>query len=197
LRWTEPERGTIRVVRSAGQPALKQGDEFPEDQLERHLTVPEGSPPVHDHWIEDLHTCHYIPVLVLGGRCYVGSPRRYAATEVTGLTAEYTDAAIRLRWTWPDECGEVLVAWDEDREPPDPAAANRQVRVTRSEYNQAEGYGLPLPATACLFVLVAAVVRTSDGEFISSGTSVSARVATRPPTAGRPARPRPWLRRPT
>jgi hypothetical protein len=197
LRWAAPERGAITVVRSAGQPSLMQGDEFPADDLERHHTVPGNSPPVHDHWIEDLRTCHYFPVLVLDGRCHVGIPRRYAATEVTGLTAEYTAAAVQLRWTWPDGCDEVLIMWDEDRAPPDPASADRQARVTRSEYDQAGGYDLPLPATACLFVLVAAVVRTSDGEFISSGTSVSARAATSPPAAGRPARPRPWLRRPT
>jgi hypothetical protein len=176
LRWPHPRRGVIKVVRSMSQPALHYGDELHEHDLGRHGLVLEGSPPVLDTWIEDLRLCHYVPVLVIAGRCYVGRVRRYAAVEeVRDLALEYLGASARLRWAWPEGINEALVAWDTEEEPPDPTAARRQDRVSRRGTEATGEYQLTPRRGQQIFARVAVVVRGDGGEFISSGVLATAR----------------------
>lgn len=128
-----------------------------------------------DIWLVDQASCWYTPVLVTGGRCYAGESRPYApGPEVTELTADYAGTAARLTWAWPDGVTEALVGWDQTASPPDPLAATHQLRVSRAGNARAGGYDLPGRSAPELFIQVAAVIRTEDGEFVTSGADVHA-----------------------
>jgi len=174
LRWPLPERGEIKVVRAGPEATLSPGDEFPEEELERHGLVLQGWPPIRDTRIREVRLCQYIPVLILEGHCYVGHARRYAAVPEAGeLRAEYVGTSVRLSWSWPEAGDEVLVAWDENAEPPDPVAAKLQARVVRSGHDEVGTYDIPARAARQVFAQVAVVVRESGAEFISSGAATS------------------------
>jgi hypothetical protein len=169
--------GILRVVKTI-PPArpLAPGTELDEDELDktglvgRHQLLEQ-----HDIWLADPVPCWYTPVLVSGGRCYVGESRPYApGPEVTELAADYAGTAARLTWTWPDGVTEALVGWDQAAAPPDPLAATHQRLVGRAAYDRAGGYDLPGRSAKELFIQVAAVIRTGDGEFVASGADVHA-----------------------
>jgi hypothetical protein len=175
LSWALPGPGLLRVVRTIppGRP-LAAGTELDEADLDK--TVLDGRHQLREHrdlWLADPVPCWYTPVLVVGGRCYAGESRPYApGPEVDELEADYAGAAARLTWTWPEGVTEALVAWGETAAPPDPLAATRQVRVGRAAYDRVGGYDLPGRPARELFIQVAAVIRTEDDEFVTSGTDV-------------------------
>jgi hypothetical protein len=178
LSWPPPAGpGLLRVIKTV-PPArpLAPGTELDADELDK--TGLDGRHQLLEHddiWLADPAPCWYTPVLVSGGRCYVGESRPYApGPEVTELTADYAGTAARLTWTWPDGVTEALVGWDQTAAPPDPLAATHQQPVGRAAYDRAGGYDLPGRSARELFIRVAAVIRTEDGEFVTSGADVHA-----------------------
>lgn len=174
LRWPEPERGVIRIIRSAIKPALKCGDGIPAKELTRHLyLLREGTQPLIDRWYDDMTLCYYLPVLVVGEFCYVGEARHYAASpEISELTATYGKASIQLSWTWPAEVSEALVAWGTEK-PDDATVAPHHAYAIRDAMDPAGRFGLPDQHTKQVFIRVAAVVRDGDTRFISTGALTS------------------------
>jgi hypothetical protein len=206
LSWPPSGPDMIRVLKTV-PPArpLASGTEL--DQADLDKTVLDGRHQLREHsdiWLADPFPCWYTPILLVGGRCYAGESRPYApGPEVTELAADYAGTAARLTWTWPDGVTEALVSWDETAAPPDPLATACQLRVSRAAYHRGGGYDLPARSARELFIQVAAVIRTEDGEFVTSGTDVHAvrhavqlryevrrgRVSRRPELVLRPDRP--------
>lgn len=179
IRWSPPGRGIMKVIRLRGAGMVREGDRVPEAELHRDGRILEGPPPVVDAWIErDLTTCSYVPVVVVDGMGYIGTPRRYArAEEPADVHAEFVGAGVRLGWMWPEGCTEVVIAYD-DQDVLDPTVASGQVFVGRQPGDPTGGCDLPAPPGDHLNVVVAAVVEQGRVRFVTSGIPV--RVA-RPP----------------
>jgi hypothetical protein len=177
LSWPDPSAGQLRVVKTVppGRPPAA-GTELEAAELDKICLDGHHQLLEHDDvWLTDPAPCWYTPVLVADGRCYVGESRPYApGPEMTGLAADYAGTAAWLTWTWPDGVTEALVGWDQTAAPPDPLAAARQQRISRADYDRAGGCGIPGYSAGELFIQVAGVIRTKDGEFGTSGTDVHA-----------------------
>jgi hypothetical protein len=177
LSWPPVGTGLLRVVKTV-PPArpLAAGTELDEAELDK--TVMDGWHQLLEHsdiWLADQAPCWYTPVLVTGGRCYAGESRPYAAgPEVTGLAADYAGTTARLTWAWPDGVNEALVGWDQTAAPLDPLAASRTQRVSRTGNDRFGRYDLPGSSAQELFIQVASVIRTEDGEFVTSGADMHA-----------------------
>lgn len=177
LSWPPAGPGLLRVVKTV-PPArpLAAGSELDEAELDK--IVLDGHHQLLEHddiWLADPAPCWYTPILVTGGRCYAGESRPYApGPEITALAADYAGTAARVTWTWPGGVTEALVGWDQDAAPPDPLAASRTQRVSRVGNDRAGRYDLPGCAARELFIQVALVIRTGDGEFVTSGADVHA-----------------------
>ena len=175
LRWPPPEQGEVRVVRSLpGHVRPTAGAEFPEAELNQYGLVTRE--PVFS-WQDDREqVCHFTPVLVLNGRCHVGTSRPYAiGPEVGDVRAEYLGTSVKVTWSWPDDVDEALVAWDDGHEIDDPVSASRQAKVRRAGDVAAGRYEILTEVRQQLFVRVAAVVRDGSGtEYLTSGVSAAA-----------------------
>ena len=175
LRWTPPEQGEVRIVRSLpGRPVPEPGKEFPETELGQYGYVTRESAFA---WMKERErVCYFTPVLVLGGRCHAGSPRPYArGPEVGDVRAEHAGDSVRVTWTWPDGVDEALVAWG-DHEIGDPVAASRKLTIRRSGSATGARHDIPVAGTRQLFVQVAAVVRDDNGAaYFTSGVGETAR----------------------
>jgi hypothetical protein len=195
LRCPAPDAGVLRVVRTVpGRETLLAGDEFPEADLgSKGLVLEAGEP---DIWVldDDLVICAYSPVLVLGGRCYVGKPRRYAGgPQVTGLRAASDGQVVNVSWGWPSGVSAALVTWDAYNEPFDPLAADHSTRVPRAA-NQATGrHDIQRAIGRQLMVQVAAIMSVDGRDYVTSGvtTKVTGGGGGTPPPARRDPGPPP------
>jgi hypothetical protein len=173
LRCPPPEAGVLRIVRTApGRESLLTGDEFPEADLESKGLVLEAGKP--DIWVldDDLVICSYTPVLVVGGRCYAGKPRRYAGgPQVTGLRAESDGQAVHVSWGWPSGVSAALVTWDAYNEPFDPLAAHHSMRVPRAGSQATGRHDIQRSVGRQLMVQVAAIMSVDGRDYITSGVT--------------------------
>ncbi len=177
LRWPQPERGVIKILRAGPHVALMLGDDLTEDQLANQGYLLNRPAPCADTLLgSEGSFLQYFPVLFIDGRCHVGHPRRYlVGPEVSDLSAEYLDSSVRLRWNWPLTGDEALVAWDGAVELDDPLTAIHVDRVARSGDEITGRYDIPVHPTKQVFVLVAMTARANGLEFVSSGAPASAR----------------------
>jgi actin-like ATPase involved in cell morphogenesis len=177
LRWPQPERGVIKILRAGPHVALRPGDDLAEDQLANQGYLLDRPAPCADTLFgSEGSFLQYFPVLFIDGRCHVGHPRRYlVGPEVSGLSAEYLDSSVRLRWNWPQTGDEALVAWDGAVELDDPLTAIHADRVARSGDEITGRYDIPVHPAKQVFVLVAMTARANGLEFVSSGAPASAR----------------------
>jgi hypothetical protein len=172
LRCPSPEAGVVRIVRTVpGRESLLVGDEFPEADLQSKGLVLEAGKP--DIWLDDdLLLCSYTPVLVLGGRCYAGEPRRYAGgPQVTGLRAESDGQSVRVSWNWPKGVTDALVAWSAFTEPFDPLKAPHLARVTRAGGQATGRHDIQRAPSRQLMVQVAAIVSFEGRDYFTSGVT--------------------------
>jgi hypothetical protein len=174
LRSPMPERGSIKVVRQTGAGTLREGDRCSMADLARAGHVLDGSPPVRDFWIDrSMTVCTYTPVLVVDGVGYVGPSRHYAnASQVTGLTVEFSGRTVRLGWSWPAECAGVMIGYDESVAPVDPTDARGELTVYRHGDEPTGECNLPIGDAERVHVVVGTLIRQVNAEFVSTGVAM-------------------------
>lgn len=175
LWWAPPAQGEVRVVRSLpGRDRPTPGEELPEAELGQYALVTRE--PVFS-WQDDREqVCLFTPVLVLNGRCHVGTPRPYAiGPEVGDVRADYLGTSVKVTWVWPAGVDEALVAWNDEHEIDNPVPASRQTKVRRVGDATTGRYEILADVRQQLFVQVASVVRDNSGrEYFTSGVGATA-----------------------
>lgn len=173
LRWPDPDRGTVRVVRQTGAGTLREGDRCTVAELPRAGHVLDGPSPAIDRWIDPSMTCcTYVPVLVLDGFGYVGPPRRFAvAPDVTSVTVEFSGRLTRLGWEWPANAAGLAIGFDAGGPPSDPTVAAGRRVVYRNGAEKSGEVTLPLDS-ADTHVVFGTVVRHGNAEFVSTGAAM-------------------------
>jgi hypothetical protein len=176
------ERGTVNVLWSQRQPAVRPGDRIDVADLARHGSLlTEATARGHALFSAGLY--YFVPVTIQHELAYVGGFRRYAAVEeVSNLTATNHGGGIRLQWTWPEGCDIVLVAHGHTDWPADPTVARHQAMIEREDYERSGCYDVRVTGQADereYFFLVATAVRRADEVFVSSGVRCRARLRER------------------
>jgi hypothetical protein len=108
------------------------------------------------------------------GRTTRALPR--TAADALAPAADLGLVAGKLRWTWPEGCTEMMVAWRADAPPlaaDDPTATVRKVTNTRYDIDG----GLALPASRPLHVAVFGCVREGGRLVVAAVAAPSARTS--------------------
>jgi hypothetical protein len=172
IHFPPPERGVVEIVRRYGAESLREGDQVPENGLERYGFILRGTPPLIDHVLDEAQRfLSYVPVLLLDGRGYVGKPRRYAIREeVSDLRGEFAGESFILSWSWPDESDQALVGHRTTDELSDVTAAERALSVPTAAEESTGGCVLPVRSDETeVHVIVALAVQHDGLDFVTAG----------------------------
>lgn len=177
LRWSAPEKGQAAILKSRSKPSLRVGETIAQNDLTTYGQILVDKPDSFtDTWTQS-DVAYYTPLVIFQGIVYAGPSRRVAVIDdVSDLRYQNLGSAIRLNWTWPANCHEVLVTYDHQTWPQLDETTQRYQKVTRIEYEH-RGYhdikGIP---NADHYIVVAAVIIQGDDRIIGSGLRLHARL---------------------
>lgn len=180
LNWARPLKGKAVVLKSTQPTSLKAGGIVQAAHLKEYGQVLEGqADSVIDIWPHP-GMGYYTPIVLFGGMAYIGTSCRHACIDdVSDLRYENLGNALRLEWTWPQRCQEVIVSYSGAGWPQanDPLVISR--RVTRAEYESQGHFDLKEAPNRDYYIGVAAIIQ-QEGEQISGlGIRVHARLASK------------------
>lgn len=181
LSWSAPAKGQAAILKSDQQQRLKVGEVIDQRQLTQYgRLLPEGRPgSLTDRWPQP-GIAWYTPLVIFQDNAYAGQPQRVAVMDdVSGLKYQNLGTSLRLNWTWPANCNEVIVAYGFDGWPQLESATANSQKVSRAEYSYQGHYDVRASLNHDLYIVVAAVVRQGNDQIIGSGAKVQARLASK------------------
>jgi hypothetical protein len=96
-------------------------------------------------------------------------PQEERLIDIERLTVQNLDTALRLRWLWPPDCNEALVAYSSNELPQPDKGIGTLLKVTRAEYEIGGHYDLRGPTYQPYNIVVAAIFHHSKGQVITWG----------------------------
>ena len=183
ISWERPRKGKVVILKSS-QPLHKNGQVLPEAQL----GLLGNSLPGHDDSVTEIWTqfgvAYYTPLVIFKQMAYIGASKPYAYIEnVSNLVAQNLGSVIRLTWTWPKNCQEVLIAYREQdystykQAYPQPTDPNAK-RLSLIEYDHRGGYyDIQGRADQNYYIVVAAIIMQGSEKIPAQGTRVEALLA--------------------
>ena len=98
---------------------------------------------------------------------------------MSDLKYQNLGTALRLQWTWPANCQEVLVSYSyADWPQPGGAKANTQ-KVIRAQYDYSGHYDIRGLANQDHYIVVAAIVKQGNDQIVAPGARIHARLASK------------------
>ncbi|GCF08702.1 zinc ribbon domain-containing protein [Dictyobacter arantiisoli] len=174
LKWKTPSKGKAIILKSEQSSGLKSGKIIPMEHLARYGTTLEGqSDNLTDEWPSQ-GSCYYTPFVCVGRMAYCGTEVHYACIdEVENLSVENLGTVLRLRWDWPSECREVMIAYKY-------AAGDSKMEfsrtITRSEYANAGYLDIRGEKQCDYFIRVTNLIRQGQHLITSAGVDIQARL---------------------
>jgi len=180
IAWKRPAKGNrVVIVRAEQQISCKVGDVIPAAKLSQYGQVLEGGiDTLTDTWNRP-GIVYYMPVVLSNNMAYVGSIQRYGCMEeVRDLHNQSLGSTIRLLWTWPDNCLEVLVSYSYSGWPQSGGAV-RSRTASRAEYDHKGHFDIRGLENQDCYIIVACVFRNGSERIISDGIKTQARIASK------------------
>lgn len=181
LSWVVPAKGKVAILKSKERLPLSLGKTIPVSELKRYGDVLEGlSNTLTDIWRQP-GMGYYTPVVIFNTMAYIGSPQRYACIDdVSNMRYENVGTALRLQWTWPERCQEVVVSYSYQGWPQLNNAADETTRrVTRAEYESLGYIDIRGVTDRDYYIIVAAVIKEGSEQITGSGARIQARLASK------------------
>ena len=175
--WPSVPRGSVSILRFTAAPRWKSGEVINVSEL---ASVPVLTPAGDHEAIDRLPVggiVYYVAVTIVRSTAVVGAERKFVnLADVTGLAIEDFGQYLQARWTWPEDCGVVRVAWAPNSPPATAAAGPRCIEVSRGEYLRNGSLRINLPGPGTWYFR--AFARGPDGSF-SSGSRPGANAQVR------------------
>lgn len=180
LSWTAPQKGRAVILKSVNAPQIKGGETLASSELGRYGKILEERADLcRDLWTQPGVAC-YTPIVIFQGTAYAGSPERFVVIDdVRDLRYQNLGSAIRLNWTWPANCQEVIVAYDYEQWPQTDHLTRTSQRVTLVEYEHKGYYDLKGVPDRDHYIVVAAIVAQGDERIVGAGARVRARLVSK------------------
>lgn len=144
--WPPVPRGSVSVLRFTAAPRWKSGDVIGVSEL---ASVPALTPVSDREAVDRLPLAgilFYLPVTIVRSTAVVGAERKFVnLADVSQLTADDFGEYVQIRWTWPEECGVVRVAWGANGPPSSSATGPHCVEISRGEYLRQGALRVPAP----------------------------------------------------
>ncbi len=179
LRWPAPRKGQAVILKSTQPTHLKPGDAIASGTLKSFGAVLQGQPGACLDSGAQPGVIYYTLAVILQETAYIGASQRLALIDdVSNLRYQNIGTAIRLNWSWPANCQEVLVAFAYDGYP-EPGRATSHARVMRAEYEHRGFYDIRGNPERDHYIVIAAVIRQGNDEVIGSGARIQARLVSK------------------
>jgi hypothetical protein len=166
ITWERPKKGNVVVLKSSEPLALGVGDMIEEDELSLHGQRLEYLPDsVKDTWTAS-GIAYYTPVVLIQKWAYVGTTQRYCwVNNVSDLKSQNLGSAIRLQWSWPEQCEEVVVSFSPQGWPEASDLFTTTRHLSRATYDQFGYYDIKGKLNQDYYITVSAIVKFG-GEYI-------------------------------
>lgn len=183
LRWQPPPKGRAVVLKSTQPVPFKPGEIVPKGQLDTHGRILEERPDsLTDLWPQP-GIGYYTPIVIFQEMAYIGASQQFVCVDdVSDLKYQNLGTALRLRWTWPVNCQEVLVSYSSEGWPQPREARTTTHKVTRAEYEFHGHYdirGATNQQGKDHYIVVAAIIKQDTEQIVAPGTRLQARLASK------------------
>ena len=181
LRWIEPTRGIVKILRTPQPLAHAAGVRLSPMQvasLEGYWLELDGPEQAQDTPVLN-GICYYTPLTSWGGAVTVGHAAAHSwVTDPSDLRAGRAGRNVYLKWRWSSHGNQSLVVFKQGSPPtgPDDPAAHRET-VYEADYTRLARHALTLPPgdSAPWHVAVYAIVIVNAQPVTSPGSDPSAR----------------------
>lgn len=180
ISWPALAKGQGVVLQTRQPPSFKVGETIPSNDLSKYGSVLMGKGNSCEQTLNGLGIVYYVPAVIFQGAAYMGKSFRHVCIEdVSALEVENLGSVLRMQWTWPASCQEVLVCFDHSGWPILEKASANVLRVSRTEYERHGHYDIRGAIGSDYYIVVAAIVRQDGDEIVAAGMRIQARLATR------------------
>jgi len=164
--WQPVPRGSVSILRFPSAPRWKSGDLVSVSELALASAMASlGDGEAIDR-LPLPGVAHYLAVTIVRSAGVVGAEKTFAnIQDVSGLTIEDFGQYLQVRWTWPEECGVVRVAWAAGGPPASSATGPQCVEISRGEYLRIGSLRIDVPGPGTW--QFRAFARGPDGTFSS------------------------------
>jgi hypothetical protein len=181
IRWKRPQKGEMVILRTSQPLLAAKGQQVPEAQLGQYggERLVSSSTTYTDTW-DKAGIIYYTPVVLMQQIAYMGKSQQFVCVEnVRDLRYETLPSAIRLYWSWPENCEQVIVycsmrGWPLPGDPDTSAS-----RVSRTVYEHTGYYDLSATTNQHYYIVVAAVMQIGKQQVTAPGTRIEAKLVSK------------------
>ena len=170
INWQPPGKGSVMILKST-QALRRDGQVLPEGQLSalgQRLEAHGNS--TEDTW-EPAAVIYYTPVVIFQRTAYIGPSQHYVCIDdVRDIKYQHlVDSAVRLRWTWPEDCQEACISYSTTRETQHNIPPAVTCRISRAEYDHLGYYDIHGERDQEYDILVSAILRHQGEKVVARG----------------------------
>jgi hypothetical protein len=178
LRWQAPLKGRALILKSPQRVPFKPGETVPRGLVDKQGTLLEERPDtLTDKWSQP-GIAYYTPIVLFQEMAYIGTSLQHVCVDdVSDLKYQNLGSTLRLQWTWPANCQEVLVSFDTEGWPNPQGARTNTQKVTRAEYEYMGHYDIRGTTNQDHYIVVSAIIKQGSDQIVSPGLRVQARLA--------------------
>ncbi len=177
IKWSQPQKGEVVIIRSQLPLPYTAGEVVSETALDPYgIRLVSRSTSLVDSWTQP-GLFYYTPVVIYHQNAYMGETQRYACVEnVRDLRFEMASSALRLYWTWPEQCERVIIYFSNLGWPLTKDLSPASLSVNRSVYEHIGYYDLAATVNLSYFLLVATVMKIGDEHITAQGVPLETRL---------------------
>ena len=181
INWQRPKKGRMVIIKSSNPLPSSPGAMMSESQLlaQHKDRLESRTTSLVDTWTQ-AGVIYYTPAIISEQLAYLGASQRHVCVEnVRDLRCETLGSVMRLYWTWPEQCEQVIVyssnmSWpltDDHR----PASSH----VSSTIYEHTGYFDLPGTVNQHYYIVVAAVMKYCNEQVTSQGARLEVRLLER------------------
>ncbi len=170
LRWQAPLKGRALILKSPQRVPFRPGETVPRALVDKQGILLEERPDtLTDTWSQP-GIAYYTPIVLFQEMAYIGTSLQHVCVDdVNDLKYQNLGSTLRLQWTWPANCQEVLVAFDTEGWPNPQGARTNTQKVTRAEYDSSGYYDIRRATNQDYYIVIAALFKQGTEQIVAPG----------------------------
>lgn len=176
FRWPRVLKGDVVLLKSPVSTGLIDDAIIPASELNRYGQILKANSENATDELNTLGLCYYQPVVIFQGMAYIGREHRFVSIDdISDLSVQNLGHALRLKWQWPQNCNEVIVAFSYSGWPEQEGKGGTTITLTRAQYDLNGFFDIHRPLVADHYIIVYAVIGQGEQRIVASGEYTGAR----------------------
>lgn len=176
FRWDRVLKGDVVLLKSPASTGLKDDAIIPASELNRYGQILKATSENATDELNTLGFCYYQPVVIFQGMAYIGREHRFVSIDdISDLSVQNLGHALRLKWQWPQNCNEAIVAFSYSGWPEQEGKGSTTITLTRAQYDLNGFFDIHKPLIADHYIIVYAVIGQGEQRIVASGEYAGAR----------------------